>query len=382
MVLIGGEEGWVKAPPTAAETEALLSELLLASHKQLLRRRGLQSWRLHLLRLDLTSRCAGVWRVSPSPSLHPSLHDASVRAQLRSLAVVSLCTLPFHAWAGLACRSHRQAIERLRPHVASSLRLARATASRLSLAETRHSKLDRWITRLADRQHVLHCWRRWREASVLYLRGRALLHSRLSHLLGCWRHARLRLSLLRLSNGRHRLLRRGMAALARCRAAAAVQERVVVELTSACTSSAMMRWLTSAGASMRRREMGRLAMRRGRRRELRSCLACWRERACVTIRAVRAREAARAHELYSQLWAARVKLAIRALHPRREVSEAEVFNLLQDLGGESTGGELFLRRKLAERERQVHAQLTPTLITPVVLHLTLDPPIIRHVCGN
>ena len=343
-------------PPTASETETLLVNVLLASHKDLLRRRSVQSWRLHLLVRDLTSECARLWHVAPATGVPPSLYEVDVTRQLRALAVIACCREPFDGWLTLTLRSKRDQLEVVRPKLLTTQRSARVSRDRLAQLTERHSKLDGWIRSLSHRQSLRHALDRWRELSALWRVARGALANLARAQLRQWQsvaQALRRTGLPTVRRLRHRQYAAGWSAV--CTAAA--HEAWLATMRGALSRGrAFRQWRARRAELATARATTAVARRRRRRAQLARHLHWWRAALCATVRLLREGAIALAHGASTALWAARVRQAIRALHPSairqtRELDEAAVVRALRELGGNWAGGDAALRHVIDERRR-------------------------------
>lgn len=351
----GRAEGLSQAPPTAAETELLLAEVLVTSHKHILRRRTVQSWRLHLLRQDLTSRCAHIWRVTPTTHVMPTHHEHDVRRQLLNLAINSSCRAPFNSWLTFVQTAHREQLDSMRPLATAAMRSARASVNKLSTVSGRHSKLDAWISALSCREAKRSAWKHWRLTSGTWRNERAMSMKRCARMLHHWRDVRAMLALI--TRRPARWLRRARVRQVLCSLHAHVvrEKQLLTAHCSVLACRGFRVWCRRHVNLISARATAWSAHRHHRRRLMHAFWHRWRLSGFSIARQQRANATARVQQTGSALWVAQVRRVISALRPCAGVdglplTAEALLPELQALGGAHENAAV-LHHLISERRR-------------------------------
>ena len=134
-----------------------------------LRRLNMQVWRCELYMTALTSAAARRWRVTPPPQAQRTVavQQASIRQQLRVLAVMCRCLRPFQCWWRVCHHQRATRLGLLRSEAAAAMRTARTRDHLLREAVVRMQKQDATLRKLGQSTRTRGAVRRWAHLSRL-----------------------------------------------------------------------------------------------------------------------------------------------------------------------------------------------------------------------
>ena len=183
---VGERDGWVAASAALIPTDAPTASAL----RRELRRCSVLVSRLELHAAALTSAAAARWAAVPPPHAQSEAEQQRcMRQQMRTLAVMCTCDLPFRAWRRVCDYRRAARLAARRSEAVAAMRRTRLRESVHADMLVRIAKQDSTLRSLAIRSRLRHAVARWRRAGRTVASSRLALRSLRRRWLGHWREA-------------------------------------------------------------------------------------------------------------------------------------------------------------------------------------------------